>query len=214
MAFLFSNLFFCCIISRIMPISFEIRCVFSSDIAYRNTNPTPFNIVSATIMAPIRNVGSLRTLSVRCICEEYNIPARLAVLTAVAILSRMKELCLSGIQPTNVTHIGNYIGALKLWAEMQNRYPCLFPIVDLHAITVPQDPKKLRENILNAAATYLATGIDIQRSHIFIQSEVAEHAELGWILQTITKMGELERMTQYQDKAAKNITLSGAGLFT
>src|SRR3989344_5319800 len=126
----------------------------------------------------------------------------------------MKELCLSGIQPTNVTHIGNYIGALKLWAEMQNRYPCLFPIVDLHAITVPQDHKKLRENILHAAATYLATGIDIQRSHIFIQSEVAEHAELGWILQTITKMGELERMTQYKDKAAKNITLSGAGLFT
>jgi tryptophanyl-tRNA synthetase len=125
----------------------------------------------------------------------------------------MKELCLSAIQPTNVTHIGNYIGALKLWAELQNRYPCLFPIVDLHALTVPQDPKMLRENILNAAATYLATGIDLQRSRIFIQSEVPEHTELGWILQTIAKMGELERMTQYKDKAAKNVTSVGVGLF-
>lgn len=126
----------------------------------------------------------------------------------------MKELCLSGLQPTNVVHIGNYIGALKQWSEMQNRYPCLFCIVDLHAITVPQDPKVLRENTLNAAATYLATGIDPNHSHIFIQSEVPEHAELGWILTTLVKMSELERMTQFKDKAKKRGENVGAGLFT
>lgn len=126
----------------------------------------------------------------------------------------MKELCLSGIQPTNNIHIGNYIGALKQWGELQNRYPCLFCIVDLHAITVPQDPRVLRENTLNAAATYLATGIDIQHSHIFIQSEVTGHTELGWILSTIVKMGELERMTQYKDKSKKRAESTSAGLFT
>lgn len=126
----------------------------------------------------------------------------------------MKERCLSGIQPTNVIHIGNYIGALKQWAELQNRYPCLFCIVDLHAITVPQDPKALRENILNAAATYLATGIDIKRSHIFIQSEVTGHTDLGWIMETLVKMGELERMTQYKDKSKKKTDGVSVGLFT
>jgi tryptophanyl-tRNA synthetase len=127
----------------------------------------------------------------------------------------MNERCLSGIQPTNVVHIGNYIGALKQWTELQNRYPCLFCIVDLHAITVPQDPKVLRENILNAAATYLAIGVDINRSHIFIQSEVAGHTDLGWIMETIVKMGELERMTQFKDKSQKKKAEGvSVGLFT
>lgn len=126
----------------------------------------------------------------------------------------MKELCLSGIQPTNIVHIGNYIGALKQWVHVQNNYPCLFCIVDLHAITVPQDPKALRENILTMAATYLAVGLDPKRSHFFVQSEVQEHAELGWILSTMTKLPELERMTQYKDKAAKNVKNVGVGLFT
>lgn len=125
----------------------------------------------------------------------------------------MKELCFSGLKPTNVVHIGNYIGALKQWSEMQNRYPCLFCIVDLHAITVPQDPKVLRENTLNAAATYLATGIDPDRSHVFIQSEVIGHAELGWILTTLARMSELERMTQYKDKAKKGGENVGVGVF-
>ncbi len=115
----------------------------------------------------------------------------------------MPDLCLSGIQPTNVIHIGNYIGALKQWKEIQNRYPCLFCIVDLHAITVPQDPKALRDNILNAAATYLATGIDPKRSKIFIQSEVPEHTELNWILSSVVRLSELMRMTQFKDKARK-----------
>lgn len=115
----------------------------------------------------------------------------------------MKELCFSGIQPTNVVHIGNYIGAIKQWVSIQHRYPCFFCVVDLHAITVPQDPKILRQNNLRAASTYLACGLDPKRSHIFIQSEVPEHTELAWILTTVVKIAELERMTQFKDKSKK-----------
>ena len=113
----------------------------------------------------------------------------------------MKELLFSGVKPTNVPHIGNYIGALKQWVELQRQHRSLFCIVDLHAITVPQDSKQLRENTLDIAATYLAIGLDPKRCTMFIQSEVHEHAELGWILGTTVKMSELERMTQYKDKA-------------
>jgi tryptophanyl-tRNA synthetase len=126
----------------------------------------------------------------------------------------MKDLVLSGVQPTNNLHIGNYIGALKQWVEIQRNHRCLFCVVDLHAITVPQDPAKLREATMSAAAMYLATGIDPHRSHIFIQSEVSGHTELGWILGTITKLGELERMTQFKDKAKKRGENVGVGLFT
>ena len=126
----------------------------------------------------------------------------------------MPDLLLSGVQPTNNLHIGNYIGALKQWTEIQHRYHCFFFIVDLHAITVPQDPKILRSNILNVAASYLAAGIDPQRCSIFIQSEVPEHVELGWILGTLTRMSELERMTQFKDKSIKRGENVGSGLFT
>jgi tryptophanyl-tRNA synthetase len=126
----------------------------------------------------------------------------------------MKELCFSGIQPTNIVHIGNYIGALKQWTDIQHRFPCLFCIVDMHAITVPQNPEELRRNNLRLAATYMAVGLDPKRSHLFIQSEVAEHAELAWILGTLTKLAELERMTQFKDKAKKQKENVGAGLFT
>lgn len=126
----------------------------------------------------------------------------------------MQELLFSGVQPTNVLHIGNYIGALKQWTAIQHRYHCFFCIVDLHAITVPQDPKTLRDNILNVAATYLAVGLNPERCHIFVQSDVSEHAELGWILGTITKIAELERMTQYKDKSKKGGEGAGVGLFT
>ncbi len=127
----------------------------------------------------------------------------------------MKDLVFSGVQPTSQLHLGNYIGALKQWVPIQHDHRCLFCIVDLHAITVEQDPKELRQNILNIGAAYLASGIDPKRSTIFVQSEVPEHAELGWILSTITKMGELERMTQFKDKSAKGGTeRAGAGLFT
>ncbi len=126
----------------------------------------------------------------------------------------MQDLLLSGVQPTNGLHIGNYIGALKQWTDIQHRYQCLFCIVDLHAITVPQDRAQLRQNILGVAAAYLAAGINPERNHIFIQSDVPEHAELGWILSTITKMSELERMTQFKDKSKKRGENVGAGLFT
>ena len=126
----------------------------------------------------------------------------------------MPDLLLSGVQPTNNLHIGNYIGALKQWTEIQHRYRCLFCVVDLHAITMPQDPQTLRANILNVAATYLAVGVDPARCHIFVHSEVSEHTELAWILSTMTKIAELVRMTQFKDKSNKQNENVGAGLFT
>jgi len=126
----------------------------------------------------------------------------------------MQELLFSGVQPTNNLHIGNYIGALKQWTEIQHRYRCLFCVVDLHAITVPQDPKKLHESILDVAAAYLAVGIDPTRCNIFVQSEVPQHAELAWILNTVTKTGELERMTQFKEKSSKQGESVSVGLFT
>lgn len=125
----------------------------------------------------------------------------------------MQDLLVSGVQPTNNLHIGNYIGALKQWLHLQHSHHCLFMVVDLHAITVPQDPKKLRENILDIVATYLALGLDPKRCSLFIQSEVPEHTELAWILMTIAKMGEMERMTQFKDKSAKQGETTSLGLF-
>lgn len=116
----------------------------------------------------------------------------------------------SGIQPTGNLHIGNYLGAVRRWADLQNGNGTIFCIVDLHAITVPQDPEKLREAILDVGITLLASGIDPDKSTIFIQSHVPAHAELGWIMNTFTPMGELERMTQYKDKKEKS---TFAGLF-
>lgn len=125
----------------------------------------------------------------------------------------MQDLLVSGVQPTNNLHIGNYIGALKQWLHLQHQHRCLFMVVDLHAITVPQDPKKLRANILDIVATYLALGLDPKRCSLFIQSEVPEHTELAWLLMTIAKMGELERMTQFKDKSAKQGESTSLGLF-
>ncbi|MFZ6015290.1 MAG: tryptophan--tRNA ligase [Patescibacteria group bacterium] len=126
----------------------------------------------------------------------------------------MKETVFSGVQPTKNLHIGNYIGALKQWTNLQKDYNCYFCIVDDHAITVPQDPERLHQQILNIAATYLAIGIDPKKSILYIQSDVAQHTELGWLLMTITKMGELSRMTQFKDKSRKTGSESaGAGLF-
>ncbi|MDD2786056.1 MAG: tryptophan--tRNA ligase [Patescibacteria group bacterium] len=126
----------------------------------------------------------------------------------------MKDIVFSGVQPTRNLHIGNYIGALKQWAHIQQQHHCYFCIVDEHAITVPQDPKLLRERILTVAAVYLAAGIDPKRSILFIQSEVPQHTELGWLMMTVAKMGELERMTQYKDKSKKGGTVgAGVGLF-
>ena len=119
----------------------------------------------------------------------------------------------SGIQPTNILHIGNYLGAIKNWIELQNKYECFFSIVDLHALTIKTDPKTFNDNILMMAKTYLALGIDPNKSVIFRQSDVSAHAELAWILNTIAKVSELERMTQFKDKAKQHKDNINMGLF-
>ncbi|ASA96575.1 tryptophan--tRNA ligase [Anoxybacillus flavithermus] len=119
----------------------------------------------------------------------------------------------SGIQPSGVITLGNYIGAMKQFVELQDDYNCYFCIADQHAITVPQDRLALRKNIRSLAAFYLAVGIDPNKSTLFIQSEVPAHAQAGWILQCIAYIGELERMTQFKDKSAGKEAVS-AGLLT
>lgn len=127
----------------------------------------------------------------------------------------MAKRLFSGIQPSGNLHLGNYLGAIKQWVEMQNEHEAIFCIVDLHAITVPQDPVELRRKTLEIAKIYLASGIDPTKSTLFIQSHVSAHTELGWILNTLARMAELERMTQYKDKAHKGgAGESGVGLFT
>lgn len=127
----------------------------------------------------------------------------------------MKKRIFSGAQPTGNLHIGNYLGALKNWVALQDEYESFFCIVNLHAITLPQDVKTLRQKTLDLARIYLAAGIDPEKSTIFIQSDVPEHTELTWILSCIARMGELERMTQFKDKGKGNNTeRAGVGLFT
>ena len=124
------------------------------------------------------------------------------------------ETLFSGIQPSGIPTLGNYIGALKQFSDVQNDYNCYFCIVDQHAITVPQDKIKLRKQIRQLAAIYLASGIDPDKSTLFIQSEVPAHVQAGWMLTTISSVGELERMTQYKDKAQKRTDGIPAGLLT
>ena len=119
----------------------------------------------------------------------------------------------SGIQPSGTITLGNYIGAMKQFVELQDEYNCYFCIVDEHAITVPQDRLQLRKNIRSLAALYLAVGLDPEKVTLFIQSEVPAHTEAGWILQCISYIGELERMTQFKDKSAGKEAVS-AGLLT
>jgi tryptophanyl-tRNA synthetase len=114
-----------------------------------------------------------------------------------------RQRVFSGVQPSGTLHLGNYLGALKNWVSVQDRYESYFCIVDLHAITVPQDPKVLRQKVREVAAIYLAAGLDPKKCAIFRQSRVSEHAELTWLLNCIAKVGELSRMTQFKDKAQK-----------
>lgn len=118
----------------------------------------------------------------------------------------------SGIQPTGNIHIGNYLGALKQFVELQEDNDCIYCIVDLHSITVPQDPKKLKENIRNVAALYLAVGVDPEKSTVFVQSDVSGHSELSWILTCSSYTGELSRMTQFKQKS-KEKESAPTGLF-
>ena len=119
----------------------------------------------------------------------------------------------SGVQPTGNIHLGNYLGALKQFVELQEDHECIYCIVDMHAITVPQDPAVLKEHILDVAALYLAVGVDPEKSIVFVQSDVPGHAELSWILTCNSYTGELSRMTQFKDKS-KNKESAPAGLFT
>lgn len=124
------------------------------------------------------------------------------------------ETLFSGIQPSGIPTLGNYIGALKQFGEVQDDYDCFFCIVDQHAITVPQDRLKLRKQIRQLAAIYLASGIDPEKSTLFIQSEVSAHVQASWMLTTIASIGELERMTQFKDKSQKQTEGIPAGLLT
>ena len=126
----------------------------------------------------------------------------------------IKKTVLSGVQPTGDLHLGNYLGAIKNFAKMQNENECLFCIVDLHAITVFQNPKELCNNTYEVTAAYLASGIDPKKSVIFNQSQVSGHAELAWVLNCVCRMGWLNRMTQFKEKSGKNSENVSSGLFT
>ncbi|RUO20294.1 tryptophan--tRNA ligase [Aliidiomarina haloalkalitolerans] len=125
-----------------------------------------------------------------------------------------KPVVLSGCQPSGQLTIGNYMGALRQWVNMQDSHDCHFMLVDLHAITVRQDPVALRNATLDGLALYMACGLDPERSTLFLQSHVPEHSQLAWVLNCYTQMGELNRMTQYKDKSQKQESNMNAGLFT
>ena len=124
-----------------------------------------------------------------------------------------KQRIFSGIQPTGNLTLGNYIGALRNFSLLQDQYDCLYSIVDLHALTVRQNPTELRKACLRTMALFLASGLDPEKNIIYFQSQVAQHAELSWVLNCFTYMGELSRMTQYKDKCAKHADNINAGLF-
>ena len=125
-----------------------------------------------------------------------------------------KKIILSGIQPSGSLHLGNYLGAIKNWVSLSEDFNCYFCIVDMHSITVRQDPAELRKRSLVQLAQYVACGLDPEKNTIFIQSHVHEHAELGWVLNCYTMFGELSRMTQFKDKSAKHAENINGGLFT
>ncbi len=126
----------------------------------------------------------------------------------------MKRRILSGMQPTNNLHLGNYLGALRNWVNLQREdYECLFCVVDLHAVTVPQDPARLAQSTREIAAAYIAAGIDPDKCVLFPQSAVPQHSQLMWLLATMAQMGKLDRMTQFKDKSGKNAEKAGLGLY-
>ena len=120
----------------------------------------------------------------------------------------------SGVQPTGNLHLGNYLGAIKNFVSLQNNHECIYCVVDMHAITVKQDPKTLKNNILEVAASFIAAGINPEKSIIFAQSQVSAHAELAWIFNCVARLGWLNRMTQFKEKAGKNRENASAGLYT
>lgn len=125
-----------------------------------------------------------------------------------------KKTIFSGIQPSGILTLGNYLGALKNWAKLQDEYNCFYCVVDMHAITVRQEPADLRKRCLDNIAIYIASGVNPEKNTIYLQSHVSAHAELMWVLNCFTYMGELSRMTQFKDKSEKKGKNIGAGLFT
>jgi len=125
----------------------------------------------------------------------------------------MKKRILSGIQPTGIIHIGNYLGAIKNWVELQNQYDSIFFIADLHALTNPQGSSQIQKKVLDLVTTLLAAGVDPKKCILFVQSQIPEHTELTWLLNTITSISELERMTQFKEKAKQNKQNINMGLF-
>ena len=119
----------------------------------------------------------------------------------------------SGVQPTGNIHIGNYLGALRQFVQLQDDNDCIYCVVDMHSITVPQDPKELRQHTLDVAALYMAIGLDPEKAILFVQSDVSGHAELSWILTCSSYTGELSRMTQFKEKS-RNKESAGMGLFS
>jgi tryptophanyl-tRNA synthetase len=126
----------------------------------------------------------------------------------------IKNRILSGVQPTGNLHLGNYLGAIKNFVKLQKDYECYFMLADLHSITVFQDPKKLRENIIETAAIFLACGLDPKKNVIFCQSSVAGHSELAWIFNCVARIGWLNRMTQFKEKAGSNKEKASVGLYS
>ena len=125
-----------------------------------------------------------------------------------------KKVALSLIQPSGTITLGNYLGAIRNWVKMQDEFNCIFALADLHTITVRQEPAKMRKNIIEAYASIIACGIDVEKTLFFIQSHVHTHAEMAWLLNCYTQFGELSRMTQFKDKSAKHADNINAGLFT
>ena len=126
----------------------------------------------------------------------------------------MRNTIFSGMQPTGALHLGNYLGALKQWVELQDKYPCIFCIVDYHAITIPYQPREMEKRIAELALDFLSAGLDPAKAIIFVQSQIPEHTELAWIFNTLTPLGELERMTQFKEKSSQHKQSVNAGLFT
>src|SRR5690242_18689541 len=125
----------------------------------------------------------------------------------------MKGRIFSGVQPTHTLHLGNYLGAVRNWVRMQKEYECIFCVVDLHAITLWQDPKELTHNIREVTAAFMASGIDVEHGIIFAQSQVRAHAQLAWILNCVARVGWLNRMTQFKEKAGKDREAASVGLY-
>ena len=129
-------------------------------------------------------------------------------------MEKEKKVIFSGVQPSGILTIGNYLGAIKNWVDLQDEYNCIYCVVDMHAITVRQNPSELRKRTYETLATYIAAGIDPEKTTLFVQSHVPCHAELSWVLGCYTMFGELSRMTQFKDKSAKHADNVTSGIFT